>query len=79
MANTPLCPRCHRSMLLLAEEDTNWQFGCDTCKIAHVFTKPQSKGLAKEQVKEQRADNWRKQLRALESRPKYFDLKLRSK
>ena len=43
MAEPPRCKNkdCPRSdTFLLAETDTNWTFGCWTCRGLHVYTKP---------------------------------------
>jgi hypothetical protein len=59
-------------MILLAEAEDNFQFGCDPCRLGHVFSKPQSQAGARYRAQlEQRAklDEYRKHL---SSKPKYF-------
>lgn len=68
----PPCPQCHKEMKLVGEAETNWQFGCERCQFAHVFTKPQAEAAAKHQVQQGRRENQERMYRAYDARKKYF-------
>lgn len=71
----PPCPKCHEEMRLVGEADDNWQFACPPCGFAHVFTKPQATAKARHEVMQGRRSNVARQLRAYDSRTRYFPLK----
>lgn len=70
----PPCPKCHEEMKLVGEGQDNWQFGCERCQFAHVFTKPQATAAAQHQVSEGRKQQAERMHKAYDSRTKYFVL-----
>lgn len=68
----PSCHKCGKEMKLVGENETTWQWGCQPCQFAHVFSKPQSQAAAQHTVMQGRMENHRRMLKAYDSRPKFF-------
>jgi hypothetical protein len=68
----PSCHKCHEPMKLLRETTSHWEFGCERCQHAHVFTKPQSQAAAQYHVQQGRREQAQRMKKAYESRTKYF-------
>lgn len=82
MSDFPQCPNnlrgtCERSQVILLNEGTNagsefWAFGCETCKLTFVRTKPvsQKRGQYAKELRDHEAIERR--LRRWEARTRFF-------
>ena len=74
-------PRCKTKSclrprtLLLMETDTNWQFGCESCRAAWVISKPVEQDRAKFDNALQQNHIRKLQVKEYERRKKYFDIR----
>lgn len=75
MAEVPQCPnfkegRCERSeIVLLGEAATHWSFFCKCCKLCWIWSKPNTRGRAREEVRTKRIReaNHRERMQARQS------------
>ena len=68
----PNCQRCGREMKLIGESEHNWQWGCEPCGCARVFSKPQAQAAAQYRAQLERQLQHQQRVRAHDSRTKYF-------
>ena len=66
--------RCGKKMQLVGEGDDNWQFGCEPCGCAHVFSKPRARAAAQYRAQLERQAETQARRRQHDSRPKFFML-----
>lgn len=72
MADIPLCKSCKQPYVLMRETTEWYEFGCERCKVGHVFSKPASTAAGRYRARLQHELEIAKRIRQWEGRPKHF-------